>query len=238
MKFFTKAWYQTMQNMGLGCLLEIDTEAEVFSETYYKRLYREVKEKWLAERAHICDLLQEPFEADKEMHNFDRMCRFQKQYYMLNLPADILEKIADIRVLVLNRCSKLVKEMIDAFADNCEKETVKVCEAYKEYEQAQFLEHQPKFLKNFVFHDSFVASLRKKGNDYHLVFEKAEQDEWLPQKLIFKNATIFQKEKQLAGACWLYEEVHKTESGYEICVLLDKNGLFDFSVKCDDVVLE
>jgi len=238
MKFFTKEWYQTMQNTGLGCLLEVETDAEKFSETYYRRLYHQEKEKWLFDRAEICEYLQEPFDKSREKKLFDMARRIQRQQYELNLPEYILEKIADIRVLALNRCSKPVKEMIDSFAEDCKNKMEKVFEDYQEYECSQFSDSQPHFLKKFMFHDSRVLSMRKKGNNYLLSFEIDADDDWSVKRVIFENATILKKEKQLAGAWWLYEEVHKTQEGYEICILFYKNGLFEVVLKCDNVILE
>lgn len=238
MKFFTKAWYQAMQNSNYEFMFEIDPEAEHFSESYYRRLYRSSKEKWLSEKTELCKKLRWNFDINEEKCNFDRRYRILKQQLISNLPGEILDNVADIRVLALNRCSKSVKEMISAFVTECNYNTKKAINDYEEYELAQFQDDKPDFIGKFSFHDCVIASMRKRGNDYHLTFELDDEDTWSIRKLIFKNAVIINKERQLSGAWWLYEELHKTDTGYEACVLLDKKGLFEFSIKCDDLIIE
>ena len=184
MKFFTKDWYQTMQNSALGCCLEVDANAEKFSESYYRRLYSKEKKEWLSSRAEICNYLKEPFIERDEKLVFDRICRDLRQKYILNLPDSILEKVADIRVLALNHSSEPVKEMIDSFSKDCKYKTEKAIEEYEKYEAEQFSDFKPDFLKKFRFHDSFVKSMRKQGNDYHLSFDWDADDYYNTKKII------------------------------------------------------
>lgn len=238
MRFFTKDWYQTMQNTDLGMLLEIDSDADTFSESYYRSLYCQAKDKWLSLKAKVCELSKQHFEEQSEKRNFDRMCRMFAQEYTLNLPKNILDKVADIRVLALKRCSETVKEMIDVFVNDCQTKTKRAFEEYKEYENSQFSDNKPQFLAKFMFHDSIVLSMRKHKNDYCLTFDIDEDDDSNIKRIIFKNAEVVLMERMLAGAYWLYEEVHKKDDGYEICVLFYRNGIFEFTIKCDDILLE
>ena len=237
MKFLTKEWYQAMQNSGLGSL-KVDPEAERFSDAYYRKLYREQKNEWLHSRKEVCCLLDEPFDEKKEKSRFDSIVWHEKQRYAAILPENILNDVADIRVLALGYCTQEVKEKIKTFAKQCRDQVENTWYAYEKYEKVTFAQNRPEFLDRFHFHDNFVASMQKCGDDYHLLFEKDEEDTEDVKKIIFKDVWEFQKEKRLAGAWWLYEEVHRTEDGYEVCVLLDKNGVFELSIKCDDVVLE
>ena len=47
MKYMTKEWYETMHNTSLHLLLNTSKKAEVFSEEYFRELYRREEKKWL-----------------------------------------------------------------------------------------------------------------------------------------------------------------------------------------------
>ena len=227
MQFFTKSWYHAMQSPIYGSALESDPQAEHFSEAYYRKLYREEKAKWATELA--------KFSIPLEMCQFDAVFRSRKEALLSSLPQYILDEVADIRVLALHHCSQTVKEMITFFNAECER----AIKEYTEYERSQFADNRPTFLDDFVLHDCLATSFRKKGNDYHLLFSSDMNSNMHGiKRVIFKKATVLQKEKQLSGAWWLYEEVHKTEDGYEIGVLFDKKDVFEFSIKCNDIILE
>jgi len=56
MKYMTKEWYETMQKTSLDCMLTISQQAEVFSEEYFKKLYRRKERKWLKELEEIAEI--------------------------------------------------------------------------------------------------------------------------------------------------------------------------------------
>ncbi len=47
MKYMTKEWYETMQKTDLHLLLNVSKKAEVFSEEYFRELYKREEKKWL-----------------------------------------------------------------------------------------------------------------------------------------------------------------------------------------------
>lgn len=231
MKFFTKAWYHAMQFPLSGEMLKVDSEAEYFSEAYYRKLYREEKARYYTEMA--------MFSIPVKPHSFDTHFRARKKRLLAALPQHILDAVADIRVLALDHSSQTVKEMITFYNAQCQNQMKRAIKAYAEHERMQFAENRPAFLDDLVLHDCLAISFRKKGNDYHLLFSSDMNSNMHGiKRVIFKNATVLQKERPLSGAWWLYEEVHKTENGYEIGVLFDKKDVFEFSIKCDDVILE
>lgn len=42
-------------------------------------------------------------------------------------------------------------------------------------------------------------------------------------------------DKSPEQAWWLYDEIYRTEKGYEVHVLLDQGGLCELTVECRDV---
>ncbi|MEL7569796.1 MAG: DUF4085 family protein [Eubacteriaceae bacterium] len=47
MKYFTKEWYQLMQKTGFDVLLRASDKAQIFSEEYFKYLYKKKEREWL-----------------------------------------------------------------------------------------------------------------------------------------------------------------------------------------------
>ncbi len=231
MQFFTKSWYHAMQSPFYGPALQSDPQAEHFSEAYYRKLYREEKARYYAE--------MDTFSIPVKPHSFYTEFRSQTKRLLSDLPQYILDEVADIRVLALHHCSQTVKEMITFYNAKCQNQVDGAIKAYAEHERVQFAKKRPSFLDDFVLHDCLATSFRKKGNDYHLLFSSDMNSNMHGiKRVIFKKATVLQKEKPLSGAWWLYEEVHKTEDGYEIGVLFDKKDVFEFSIKCNDIILE
>lgn len=54
-------------------------------------------------------------------------------------------------------------------------------------------------------------------------------------QIIFKNCSILKQDAPLHGAWWLYDQIYKTNDGYKIHVLLQKNKLINFIVSVTDV---
>ena len=47
MKYMTKEWYETMQKTDFYLLLKVSKKADVFSEEYFRELYKRKEKKWL-----------------------------------------------------------------------------------------------------------------------------------------------------------------------------------------------
>ncbi len=263
MRYCTKEWYWTMQNTDIHLLLRVNKKAETFSEDFYRKLYA----KKLDERLKIdkgCSevkadeiIFEEEFENKEDFEQalreykppvFDpeqTKCEFAAQHrreikrLRQSLPKEILDKTADVRVLVLDVASAEVKRLITAF---CKENERKVQHAFKELHKAEKRdfgceENMPEFCRESL-HDCTVTSCHIKGKDlvldidYHGGFTNAVN-------VIFKNAEVVEREERLAGAVWLYDEVYKCERGLEIHALLWRNGggLRYLTVRCADAII-
>ena len=50
---------------------------------------------------------------------------------------------------------------------------------------------------------------------------------------MFKNAEIIEQDGDLSGAWWLYDEIYKTDNGFEIHALLENDELMYLTIKCE-----
>lgn len=278
MKYMTKDWYETAQKTSFHLSLRISKNAEVFSEVYFKELYKSEEKAWLRlqeddskvqfediypdefqaeyadgrplepsefeeakkeyfkmrEQARLNFLNTPYFDPEQEKNNFKRSFRYNVKHLRENLPDKILRKIADIRVLALNRASADIKKEITAYCKANERAVESATKAYWNEYKKNFKSAEPAFAENFNFHDCIVVSCRKKGKDIVLTLDNSGGFTDINQ-IIFKNCSIIKQDTQLHGAWWLYNEIYKTNDGYEIHVLLLKNELIDFIIIVTDV---
>jgi hypothetical protein len=263
MKYMTKEWYETMQKAGYHLPLKVSKCAEVFSSYYFKKLYKSEEKAWLRlqkdffeyakgsplEQEEIEEVKKEsfemqeqarlnfeiipPFDPEQEKKNFKKEFRHNVKHLKRNLPDEILQKIADIRVLALNRASTDIKKEIATYCKTNERAVESAIKAYWKDYRKSFPNGEPAFAETFKLHDSTVISCRKKGKDIVLKIETGGFTSF--SQITIKNSTILKQDTQLHGAWWLYDEIYRTNDGYEIHVLLHKNELIDFIFTATDV---
>ena len=110
-----------------------------------------------------------------------------------------------------------------------------------------------KMREGFCFHDARLLSIKKAGTDVALCLRK---DGMWPEgtpyiRVIFMNVTLFEREKGLvirkrmgqhgeweSNYVYLYDELYRTDTGYEIHILLTGKELRYLTIGCEDVVFE
>lgn len=235
MRYLTKEWYYTMNDSGLGVCLEADARAAEFSEELYQTLRAEKLAQWLRDREEVCEVLEEPFDPEGERRSFDEFCKRELEHYRARTPERILSKVADIRVLALGYCIDEVWQELEDFRRQCEKRTIETQEAARKAQEAAGLDKV--WTGEHSLHDSRVASFRQEGADLVLEFEREDVD-WPEIKAIhFRDARILTQEIPVENDWWLYDEIHKSERGYEIHAMLWRDELFELTVECTDVEL-
>ena len=238
MRLLTKAWYQTMQDSGLGVCLEEDQRAAEFSEELFEELWAETLADWLKMREDVCSILEETFDEAEERRLFEENYRRELEGYRTRTPAKILQKVADLRVLALGICTGEVWKELEEYRAWCEKWTEKTMEEAWNLQKSQGLEKA--FTGEHSLHDSFVLALRREGEDLLIEFERDEDVTWPEIKAVrFQNAEILKQEQAVENAWWLYDEVWSREAGgYEVHALLWKeNAVFELTVGCRETEL-
>lgn len=232
MKFLTKEWYYTMNDSGLGVCLEADARAAEFSEEMYQTLRAEKLDKWLRDRAEVCEVLEEPFDPAGETQRFGEFCRSELELLRTRAPERILAKVADLRVLALGYCTEEVWQDLEDFRRDCQERTEQTLdEAWKQF-RAQGIE----WTGEHSLHDSVVLSLNREGEDLLIEFERDEEADWPEIGAIrFREARILKQEKPLENTWWLYDEVWRTDGGIEVHALLWRdNDVFELTIGCRD----
>ncbi|MBR6407654.1 MAG: DUF4085 family protein [Clostridia bacterium] len=106
--------------------------------------------------------------------------------------------------------------------------------AYGEHHKKEFGEKDPHFEEEMDLHDSHVISCREDDGDMVIAIDNSGSF-FGYGAMILKDCTVIKREKPLEGACFLYKEIYRSGDRYELHFMLDKNGLFYFTVTCSDV---
>lgn len=233
MKLLTKAWYQIMQDSGLGVQLHADDRAEVFSEALFQSLWQKKRYDMLALREDICYEYDMHWDEAEESRYFEENYRRELEIFQTRTPEKILSKVADIRLLALGYCSREVYEDLKEYRKLCRKWTEKTMEEARRMRCAQQID---KFwTEGPSLHDAVVLSLERQGDDLYLKIEYDQDATW-PEicGIRFRGAEILKQEGPVEKSWWLYDEVWRTEEGdLEVHGLLWRDGgVFELTVRC------
>ena len=242
MRFLTKEWYQTMTDGSLGVQLRADDRAAVFSEEFFRCLWEKKCGDMLAMREDVCYEYDMPWDEEDERRYFEENYRREEENFRTRTPAQILAKVADIRVLALGLCTEEVYRDFEDYWARCKTQTEKTMEEAWDLQRAQGLEKV--WTGGHSLHDSLVQSVKREGEDLVIEFDRENDPELLEElgeeflfpeikAIRFRDAEILKQEQPLENAWWLYDEIWKSERGYEIHALLwQENDVFELTIEC------
>ena len=232
MRLLTKEWYQTMTDSGLGVQLVTDDRAAVFSEALYQQLREEKLHQWLDDQRELRAYLEEPYDEAAERQSFAEFHSRELEEFQTRTPAQILAKVADIRVLALGLCTEEVYRDFEDYRALCEKQTVKTMEEAWNVCVSQGLDQI--WTGEHSLHDALILTMKREGEDLVIEFEYDADATWPEIKAArFRDAQILKQEQPVENAWWLYDEIWKSERGYEIHALLwREDDLCELTIEC------
>ncbi|MDQ6420236.1 DUF4085 family protein [Paenibacillus sp. LHD-117] len=150
------------------------------------------------------------------------------------LPYELSSRIADMRVFTLGYCTKEVLSELKRLSKQNEKRVTSVLEQYR---QAQQAENIPEHIRSrFGFHDCKVAELT---SGKQLIMRLDTQGGFTTfNKVMFDAAQILRQDEHIAGSHWIYEELYRTNSGYEAHILFYGEGMPELIIRCGDIIVE
>jgi len=245
MKYMTKELCRFLEDTSLHKMLPpgmLVTElAAHFSQEFYEGLYQEKEDEAVRWGEEVYNLQPDhpPIGPDEIRAFFKKMQRENVRSWKKRLPEHILRQVADIRVLALGCISPDVKREITAWCKQNEKTATQTAKEYLKLYKAMRKKGDPPFLEDFGFHDSRIASCRKRGEDLVIMLDNSGG--WPEFKgVIFEQCTVLKKDRPFLNAWWETEEIYPIEGGYEIHVLLQESRCtkyIDFIVQVTGVRL-
>ena len=194
----------------------------------------------LEERERIQKLIAEydvrpPFDEEKWREEFwDIQETFKINQVKEKLPIELIDQIADIRLFALGYCTrKVLNQLIRISKEN----EMKVNSISKECMNAQQAEEIPQSIKEaFGFHDCRITDFIV---DKDIIMRLNTQGGFTNQnKITFVSSEIIKDDKFMVGSVWLYQELYRTEHGYEAHMLFAGDELSELIIHCKDIVIE
>lgn len=137
------------------------------------------------------------------------------------LPEDILNDVADIRILALEEVSESIYRRISDFCAKKEKERCSISDEYHNYYKRIEKYLPDKIKSNYGFHDCAIKLLVQQGQD--VVMELGCEGGYSNvNKVVFRNACILEQE-EASGSRWIYDEIYVVKEGYEFHVLVQND---------------
>ena len=152
------------------------------------------------------------------------------------LPEEILKNIVDIRVFSLGIASKYVKKAVRKWCENNDKEVKRILDECGKTLTLNSNAIGEDIITNYMFHDREITSVTYTEDEFIIELDNAGGFTDI-DKVIFKNYSIIEKDENLKGAIWLYEEIYPTNSGNEYHALLwgNKGKLLYLTVVASDI---
>lgn len=246
MKYFTKEWYELCQKTGFHLLLEEEKQAETFSEEYFQQLYDTELNSWINLQEEINSIMEtgnrvdnkeyEPFNRDKVMEQFYHGFIHNQAHLKRELPETILNQIADLRVVALNKATCTVINSITKFCKDNERSVTSTRDKYRRYFKEASISFDQEIVENFGFHDCTIIKSLQNSTSLTLLLDNTGGFTNIDE-VTFENFSIIKQEDLLVNSWWLYEEVYKTNDKYEFHILFQnrKMELIDFIISADQV---
>ncbi|MFC9707295.1 DUF4085 family protein [Paenibacillus sp. NPDC056933] len=191
------------------------------------------------ERAHIEKLIAEydvrpPFDEKKCKEEYIESMEWNFRYKAENLPQEIVEQIADIRVFTLGYCTREIMRQLNKQSAENRKEMERVSNEYREAIVAQNIPDE--IHKRVQFHDCTVTELLT-GEEVVIRFDTRGGFTNI-NRLTLVAPEIIKQEGEIVGSYWLYQELYRIDNGYELHVLFGGENMPELIVRCADILAE
>ena len=242
MNYFTKGWYELCQKTSAHLLLVEEEEAESFSEEYFQQLYNQklselldLEEEVVAREAEKESIPYEQFDREKVSKQIYKTFIYRQEYINKILPEDILKKIADIRVFILNKASRQVINAVTQYCEDNRKLVKRTVEEYGVYCEKSLESVGRDMVKNISFHDCTIIDIKQTEYCLTILFDNSGSFTDIDE-MQFENYKIIKQDSLMQNLTWLYDEIYKTNGKYELHVLLCNNmDLVEFIVSAEQI---
>jgi len=176
-----------------------------------------------------------PFNEQHFKQEFSSNLEWNRQVAAAKLPKELFSQIADIRVYTLGYCTKEIFAQLKKLSKDNENKVRAISAAAAKVQKEQ---HIPESIySKFNFHDCTVTALDLSDE---LVIRLDPRGGFTKyNKITFTTPQIVMQEVGIVGSSWIYDEIYKTDQGYEVHALLwSGKGLCELIVGCEDIVVE
>lgn len=192
------------------------------------------------ERARIQQLIaaydaRTPFDEVKCKEEFSEIQEWRYKEAFYKLPDELSSHIADMRVFALGYCTREVLLELKQLSKENEKHMMLVMD---EYRQAQQAENIPEHIRSQLhFHDCRVTELT---SDKQIVMRLDTEGGFTNNNKVTFDAVdeIIRQDEHIVGSHWIYDELYRTDCGYEVHILFSGEVMPELIIRCADIVVE
>lgn len=154
---------------------------------------------------------------------------------LLQIPSELRNKIADLRVFALGYCTKEVLKELKVISKNNDIEVNRILNEFYKMQQKEKISQSIK--EDFNFHDCIVTDFTKNKDSIVMCFDTTGG--FTTKKMItFVNPKIIKQDGDIIGNVWLYQEVYQIDNGYEAHMLFIDQESHDLIIFCQDIIIE
>ena len=133
MRYFTKEWYNDTLLADMCFQIKSSAGAEKFSEKRFESLYKAQKKWFVKNEKRVAKFNKTPFDQNASESAFEASFNENLEFVKKNLPEEILEKVADVRMLAMGSASYDITHAIVRFCGQVNRR----CEAVQEEYDAE-----------------------------------------------------------------------------------------------------
>jgi len=213
-----------MQNMWPYDDLIVDERAKGYSEAYFKETYKNFFD----------DFYRDYNASDEEaLETHQNMI----DYYKRIVPLEIKEKVADIRILALNRATAEVKTLLNDRARKNRAKHDELTLAYMDYSKENTSPRLEALNPLLNLHDGDIKAVESDGKDLIMTVDHIGFN--CDAIIRFTNYDFIES-SDFSNLQWLYYEIYDEDDKMELHVLccrqlLDDWELASFCIGADDI---
>ena len=228
MKYFTKNWFDMLQRR-VPSRLKMDMRANSYSEELYQELY-------LTEEAEFKKLIEDNAHIDP-VDLFEAIVTSRLDNFRRNLPDEILNQVADLRVLALLIGTPSIIEQIEQYNQDLEYRINQVQKEYSELYLKTFGEEGFLLTETYYLHDGLISAVKHEGDDLVIDIEPEPEVRNNPAllRIHLKNAEVKKETPNLVNSIFMYDEIYKNSDRLEWHILCNPQTFAELVVSFDDI---
>lgn len=240
MRYFTKEWYNDTVTSEICFQMRSTSQADKFSEKHFKSLYESQKKWFIKNEKVIARQNKVKFDAAAAEAAYEASYNENLEFVKANIPAEILEKVADVRVLAMGSASYDIFHEITRYCGQLNRR----CEAVKvQYDEA--VEKTAELIGWYKINSldwilNSPISTVENAEDGKFIITTSPAYTEIGCKVTLFGAKVISLPEGLVGATVIHLELLPEGDGLELNLLCMTNGgeLIDFSAQMSDVETE
>ena len=249
MKYYTKDWYYLMQNLNLAMDMEPVLDKE-YTEEEMQEMYQQALAQSVENNTKLYALMGRSVDVADLIADFEKAFKEKCQHVLDRYP-DWVGEMVDPRLAALGKLPKTVHRQLSRIdAENLETFRMINDDARLDLDSQDLPED---FAYNFYFQDADVLSVKIAGDNMELYLRTGDEtSEGTPYcKVVFHKGCLidadpldFSAEADEFGVyrseCrYLYEELYRTENGYEAHFLFKAGESLGYlTIGCEDITFD